>query len=235
MSETLEPLIRRIRSFRARWGTVASAWISIARKPGSRKFGRLECVALIDGRIRVDLLTGPSRRLRVLPGEHEVVVYFGPSRPRIRIGSAAASIRVVLRPGEQTRLRFLEQPEWRRFDALWRRECMAAVTMAIVVAAAAWLGFPSLRDAIARMTLSVGIRQPWLSLCDMVVRGRLMTMVLAVDAWALFVALPVMGSYRRRYREFEEQFGKRYRLVQPSEDSGPRGVIPQSTAGSSHV
>jgi hypothetical protein len=218
MPDTMDRLRERMRTLRMRWRTVESACVSVVPDVYSRRPKPFAGIALIDSRRRGDLFNGQARDFALEPGEHSISIYSGPLLRQLRLGAPVASLRFVLRPGEHTQLCFRERPEWKRFDVVWRRERQMVLVLAILFAAVGWLGHPWLREAIATMTLSFGVRQPWLSLCYLPVESRLMTTGVIMDTGAIIGSYAMLASLRRRLREFKERFGDRFFLAQASPD-----------------
>jgi hypothetical protein len=183
----------------------SSDWSMITVEPAdfAAKESEFLGVAILDERCRSDIHNGRSTVFRVGAGERTVSVHI---KRRFRVdayrGRAMVSLPVVVEPGEHLELVFGVAKEWRPLQEakiLWPVLLLqASLGIAFGVG---WLAFPVLRDAVRWATLSLGIRQPWLSWCYSFVSSRTTTAVMTVVAWMFGATVSLSKHFPNRRRE----------------------------------
>ncbi len=156
-------------------------------------------VAIVDGYRRSDIHHGRSTVFRVEAGEHTVVVYI---KRRFRVdgywGRAKVSLPVWVEPGEHLDLVFgvfKEKEQVPRPSLLWFPFLFEASPF--LALGIGWHSSPHLRDAIAWLTLTLGVRQPWFSFLYFFVSSRWVTACFAVTAWMIVLQLYLFYHWKR--------------------------------------
>jgi hypothetical protein len=184
----------------------STEWSMITVEPAgfAAKENEFVGVAILDERCRSDIHNGRATVFRVEAGEHTVSVHI---KRRFRVGvyrgRAMASLPVVVEPGEHLDLVFGVAKEWKPSQEariLWPVLLLeAGLGIAFGVG---WLAFPFVRDAVTWATLTLGIRQPWLSWAYYFVSSRTTTGFFAVFAWMLGVQVFLWKSFAHPSRNF---------------------------------
>jgi hypothetical protein len=126
------------------------------------------------------------------------------------------SLPVVVEPGEHLDLVFGVAKEWKPSlgaRILWH--VLLGMASFGIPFGVGWHAFPVVRDAVAWVTLTLGIRQPWLSWAYFFVSSRTTTGFFAVFAWMLGAQVFLW----RRFGLPSRNFGGPYYLA-PRPDIG---------------
>jgi hypothetical protein len=215
MSDSMTQLCRSAQLRRARWDKVAWCPLSIELKAISRQDRCFVGVALIDHRQVGYLINGEPRSFKLEPGEHTVTVYLARTARFAVVKQKVISRRVVLGPGEHVGLVCGTEKgargEWRAYQTAQQRLTLAIIPGPILFGGLGWLIFPFLREAIADVTLRLGLGEPWLSLWYLPVRWRAGLAVFAFLAWfsVIFTASQVRLlrlMHRPEFRSMEPYF-----------------------------
>ncbi len=183
MSDTFAHLTSQAWTRRTRWDKVPWATLAIELSAFSRKDRCFVGIALVDRRLVGWLVNGEPRSFRVEPGEHTVTVYLARSARIGPIVKKTVSGQFVLQPRETVRIvcgrTNQTSDNAQAFMAARRRLMAACFAGAILAAILGWLLWPLLREAVAYVTITLGVREPWLSLFYFAVSSRLLTAWLA--------------------------------------------------------